>query len=137
MDLEPEQFNDQMGYVSDSNSKSSEGDCELNSSEESEHSDAVTSDNDSDDTVLDIDITPPIWTDKVEPITVPQFWFKGGPTLPDNFDVNTTRPIDYFKLFFTDELIQHIVKCTNDYARIAINKKNVEQNQIMLTNYGL
>ena len=35
---------------------------------------------------------------------------------------NTTCPIDYFKLFFTDGLIEHIVKCTNDYARIAIKK---------------
>ena len=27
------------------------------------------------------------------------------------------------KSFFTDSLIEHIVKCTNDYARIEINKK--------------
>ena len=115
MDLESEQFDDQMDYVSDSNSESSEGDYELNSSEKLEDSNTVTSGNESDDTVLDIDITPPSWTDKVEPITVPQFRFKGGPTLPDDFNVNTTRPIDYFKLFFTDGLIEHIVKCTNDY----------------------
>ena len=76
MDLESEQFDDQMDYVSDSNSESSEGDCELNSSEESEDSDTVTSGNDSDDTVPDIDITPPSWTDKVEPNTVPQFQFQ-------------------------------------------------------------
>ena len=43
--------------------------------------------------------------------------------MPDDFNVNTIHPIDYFKLFFTNELIQHIVKCTNDYACIAINKK--------------
>ena len=84
---------------------------------------AVTSDNDIDYTVPDIDITPPNWTDKVQQITLPQFRFKGGPTLPDDFDVNTTHPIDYFKLFFTDKIIQHIVNCTNDYACIAINKK--------------
>ena len=124
MDLESEQFDDQMDYVSDSNSESSEGDYELNSSEESEDSDIVTSGNDSDDTVPDIDLTLPSWTDKVEPNTVPQFQFKGGPMLPDDFNVNTTCPIDYFKLFFTDGLIEHIVKCTNDYARIAINKKH-------------
>ena len=43
--------------------------------------------------------------------------------MSDNFDQNTTHPIDYFKLFFTDSIIDHIVKCTNDYAHIAINKK--------------
>ena len=47
----------------------------------------------------------------------------GGPRLPPDFNVNTTCPIDYFKLFFTDPIIEHIVKCTNDYVRIEINKK--------------
>ena len=65
MDLESEQFDDQMDHVSDSNSKSSEGDYELNSSEELKDSDTVTSGNESDDTVPDIDITPPSWTDKL------------------------------------------------------------------------
>ena len=122
MDLEPEPVDDQMDYVSDSNTESSQSDYELNSGDESEDADIVSLDNDADDTVPDIDITPPSWTDKVEPITVLQFWFKRGPTLPDDFNLNTTQPIDYFKLFFTDRLIEHIVKCTNDYAHIAINK---------------
>ena len=47
----------------------------------------------------------------------------GGPRLPPDFNVNTTCPIDYFKLFFTDPIIEHIAKSTNDYARIEINKK--------------
>ena len=60
----------------------------------------------------------------MQTITVPPFKFSGGPKLPHDFNVDTTRPIDYFKTFFTDSIIEHIVKCTNDYARIEIHKKH-------------
>ena len=123
MEFDEEPVDDQMDYVSDSNSESSQSDYELNSGDESEDQDLADDVQITDDTVPDINRTPPAWTDKIQSITVPPFRFKGGPTLPDNCDQNTTRPIDYFKLFFTDSIIDHIVKCTNDYARIAINKK--------------
>ena len=59
----------------------------------------------------------------MQTITVPPFKFSRGPRLPHDFNVNTTHPIDYFKLFFMDSIIEHIVKCTNYYAHIEINKK--------------
>ena len=119
MEFDEEPVDDQMDYVSDSNSESSQSDYELNSGDESEDEDLDDHVQLTDNTVPDINRTPPAWTDKLQSITVPPFHFKGGPTLPDNFDQNTTHPIDYFKLFFTDSIIDHIVKCTNYYASIA------------------
>ena len=100
MEFDEEPVDDQMDYVSDSNSESSQSDYELNCGDESEDQDLADDVQITDDTVPDINRTPPAWTDKIQFITVPPFRFKGGPTLPDNFDQNTTRPIDYFKLFF-------------------------------------
>lgn len=42
-----------------------------------------------------------------------------GPQIPDN----CTKPTDFFKLFFSDELIEKIVEETNNYARNKIAKK--------------
>ena len=132
MDID-ESNNDQVNdYISDSNSESSAGDeldYELQSDEESDL-DIVFDNGNIDYTVPDIKSNPPSWTDQVQQITVPQFKFKGGPTLPGDFDVNTTRPIDYFKLFFTDSIIEHIVKCTNAYARIEIEKKTQNETEL-------
>ena len=123
MEFDEEPIDNQMDYVSDSNRESNQSDYELNSGDESEDQDLDNDVQVTDDTVPDINRTPPAWTDKLESITAPPLHFKGGSTLPDNFDENTTHPIDYFKLFFTDSIIDHNVKCTNDYAHIAINKK--------------
>ena len=90
-------------YVSDSNSESSESDYELQSNEESDLDlDSVPENGNIDFTVLDIKSDPPSWMEHVQSITVPPFKFTGGPRLPPDFNVNTTCPIDYFKLFFTD-----------------------------------
>ena len=97
---------------------------ELQLNEESDLDlDSVPKNGNIDFTVPDIKSDPPSWTEHVQSITVPPFKFMGAPRLPPDFNVNTTRPIDYFKLFFTDALILHIVKCTNDYVLIEINKK--------------
>lgn len=42
-----------------------------------------------------------------------------GPQIPDN----CTKPTDFLKLFFSDELIEKIVEKTNIYARNKIEKK--------------
>ena len=39
-----------------------------------------------------------------------------GPNLPDGFDLLQAKAIDYFQLFFTDELLSTIVQNTNSYA---------------------
>ncbi|CAK9810844.1 PiggyBac transposable element-derived protein 4 [Anthophora plagiata] len=44
-----------------------------------------------------------------------------GPQLPNN----VKEPIDYFTLYFTDELVQSIIKETNNYAKEEIRKKQL------------
>ncbi|TBU06827.1 transposase IS4 [Hamiltosporidium magnivora] len=44
-----------------------------------------------------------------------------GPQIP----VDCTKPLDFFKLFFTDELIEKIVTETNRYARNKITQKRL------------
>ncbi|XP_071054999.1 piggyBac transposable element-derived protein 4-like [Onthophagus taurus] len=46
-----------------------------------------------------------------------------GPQIPDT----CTKPIDFFKLFFTDELIIQIVEQTNNYARHKIAQKRLSK----------
>ena len=55
-------------------------------------------------------------------------FFKGppeGPNLPDGFDVLQAKAIDYFQLFFTDELLSTIVQNTNSYALWSIRNKRI------------
>ena len=52
--------------------------------------------------------SPPFTPMKLDPITNP------GPNLPKDHDLND--PIAYFRLFFTDNLIQYLVDCTNHQA---------------------
>jgi Transposase IS4 len=49
-----------------------------------------------------------------------------GPNIPSNCD----EPLDYFKLFFTDELISSIVDNTNKYANNAIKKTQLTKNSL-------
>ena len=137
MDVDAPLEDEANDYVSDSNSVSSESDYELQSNKESDLDlDSVPKNGNIDFIVLDIKSHPPSWMEHVQSIMVPPFKFTGGPRLPPDFNVNTTHPIDYFKLFFSDSLIEYIVKCTNDYARIEINKKR-RTNLITLIHSGL
>ena len=47
-------------------------------------------------------------------------------------DFQNKSPIDYFELFFDDELIDYICKMTNHYAieKNAVNWTNIEQNEM-------
>ena len=54
--------------------------------------------------------------------------FKGPPerpNLPDGFDVLQAKAIDYFQLFFTDDLLSTIVQNTNSYALWSIQNKRI------------
>ena len=109
-------------YVSDSNTESTLSNYEIQSEPGSDMDiDFETFDNDF--TVPDVKNNPPKWTENVESITVPLFHFNGGPTLPESFNTNS-KCLDYFKLFFTESLIDDIVKFTNQYAQIQIEKKH-------------
>ena len=104
MDFPAPADDDANDYVSDSNSESSESDYDLYSNEDSDF-DSDTDNGTIDFTVPDVKSNPPSWTDDVQTITVPPFKFTGGPTLPRDFNVNTTHPIDYFKLFLQMQLL--------------------------------
>ena len=58
------------------------------------------------------------WTN--EPNVVPKIKFTGTPGL--KIQMNSTQPIDFFKLFSTDDLINMMVTETNRYADQEINK---------------
>lgn len=64
----------------------------------------------------------PDWTKQFKPIHIRRFTQPQGPNLPANFD--TAGPaIDYFKLFFTDDVLQKIVRNTNKYVKYQGNVK--------------
>ena len=108
---------------SDSDSGSISSDYDFNSDSDSETLDVTgNAANNLDFTVPDVKANPPDWTQDLEPVDVPEFQKNGGPRLPDNFG-DMSNPMAYFKLFFTDKLIRDIVKNTNQYAHIEINKK--------------
>ena len=121
---------DEIDYISDSCSESSQSDYDLDLQSDNESSSDIdfgnTDTTDIDFSVPDIKANPPNWTDKIESITVPPPKSKGGPTLPAGFS-NLSRAVDYFELFFTDSLINQIVQYTNQYAQIEITKKHHTQ----------
>ena len=127
MDTDETIENDNIDYVSDSCSESSHGNYNIESDEDTSDMDIGQGDDlDIDFSVPDVKANPPKWTDNIQTITVPIPKSKGGPLLPSEFG-ETSRPVDYFQLFFTDELISDIVKFTNKYAQIQILKKKRTQ----------
>ena len=65
----------------------------------------------------------PNWTDhNLKHFQAPAADLQEGPKLPPEWD-SYSQPIDYFKLFLTEQIIDKIVKYTNSYAAIAIHKK--------------
>lgn len=72
------------------------------------------------------------WEDVTEKDDLPfSFTFKAaarivGPQISQNI----TKPLDFFKLYFTDILIDQIVKTTNEYAQIKISEKQLAKKSI-------
>ena len=66
---------------------------------------------------------PPNWRDhNLKHFKAPAANLQDGPKLPPGWD-SCSEPIDYFKLFLTEQIIDKIVEYTNSYAAIAIRKK--------------
>lgn len=55
--------------------------------------------------------------DQGPPTTIPIYNVNSGPNLPSSFH-HTTKPIDYFLLFFNDELMKYICDETNYFANL-------------------
>ena len=92
----------------------------LNLDNNSDTSPSVSDDDDDVDLcVPDLKQNPIKWTQNFQTFNVPEFTGQSGPTLPAHWDTKST-PRDYFQLFWTDDLLNNIVKYTNEYARPAI-----------------
>ena len=115
-------------YSSDESSLSSESDDEIDtdnnssSSDRDESDDNVDIDNVDPSDVPDLRANPIDWTEDLSDIYVPAFNRPSGPNLPADWNPKST-PLDYFKLFMTDDLLKDIVNQTNQYARIQIAKR--------------
>ena len=100
---------------------------------------SASSDEDSDVEIKDPDEQPPDWTcDNFRDFHVPPF--KGpapGPTLPPDFDVDTATPLQYFQLFFSDELFSQLVDDTNSYALWSIRQKQMLDHRYRDPNWSL
>lgn len=70
---------------------------------------------------------PPKWkTDNFQDFVVgPYNGPPEGPNLPAEFDATTALPVDYFKLFFTDDMMESIARNTNRYARFKIHESRI------------
>ena len=65
----------------------------------------------------------PQWRDRnFSEIDIPPFLMTSGARLPPGFPQNA-KPSDYFKLFFTERIVEDIVQFTNIYAQEATNRK--------------
>ncbi|XP_053382439.1 uncharacterized protein LOC128549543 [Mercenaria mercenaria] len=85
----------------------------------SDISDEETSDVESDDEKRIFDE----WT-RFSDITVDDFTARSGPNLPDGFDVDTAKPLDYFWLLFNAEVFADMARHTNSYARWRMEQRN-------------
>ena len=65
------------------------------------------------------------WTQDLQPIIVNPFTKAAGPNLPENFNVTTATPKDYFSLFFTEEVLSKICTNSNLYHRHCVELKHV------------
>ena len=63
---------------------------------------------------------PPNWScDNLQDFHVRDY---NGPE-PEHYNVSTARPIDYFSLYFTDEVLVTLACNTNAYAKWMIHRK--------------
>ena len=115
---------DENEYISDSNSESSFSEHSMQSEEDvmsdTEPDNAVYNNNDV--PIPNVKANPPSWTENLQGFDVPAFQQTSGPSLPEDFS-DTAHPAEYFKLFFTDKIIDSFVNYTNQYAQIHINNK--------------
>jgi hypothetical protein len=70
-----------------------------------------------DKTGLYIPSTEPNWVaDNFVSPEIPRFMRYTGPTLPMFFARQTSTPLEYFQLFFSDKVLERIVENTNNYV---------------------
>lgn len=66
-----------------------------------------------------------------EDVNVPKINFStGSKNVGPQMSVSCVEPIDFFQLFFTDQLVTNIVEQTNRYAKEKIKEKNLSKRSI-------
>ena len=72
--------------------------------------------------ILNVD---PEWTQDFSDIHVNQFTGPVGPKLGPDFDTSIATPLDYFQLFFSDEVFQRICDNTNKFKQFRVQQKQI------------
>ena len=84
-------------------------------------------DNDNEIELEDPETNPPDWKpmDFQDFFVPPYLGEPAGPNLPPHFDANVAKPVDYFTLFFMEDLLSDIVTHSNAYAKWSIRQKKL------------
>ena len=124
---------DDSGEEIDEHHEPTSGGSEIESEGENNDNDALAIDVDNlmydcrtGDEMFDILTRDPEWTESnYADIHVRQFNGPTGFNLPGDFDVEKATPIDYFQLFFSDQVLQTICDNTNKYQQFRVAQKQV------------
>ena len=75
------------------------------------------------------------WRDVTEELDIPdRIHFSVSPkVIGPQVPTDIVQPIQYFKLFFTNELVNEIIKETNNYAENVLKNKEISSNSIWET----
>ena len=77
------------------------------------------------DEMHDILNKDPEWTQNFSQIHVNQFTGPIGTNFPVNFDTTTASPLEYFQLFFSDDVFERICNNTNKFKKFRVEQKKI------------
>ena len=81
----------------------------------------------SDNNQDDFQLEEPEWiSDNFTHVDTDPFTQNIGPNLPDTFDAETATPVDYFKLFLTDDILAEVTRNSNRYASYLDGQKKLK-----------
>ena len=91
--------------------------------------DRLSMDDRTSDDMFDVLNRDPEWTQNFTDIHVKQFTGQKGSKLPPDFDVSVATPLDYFQLFFSDNIFETICKNSNNFKIFHCQQKRLIQPQ--------
>ena len=89
--------------------------------------DNLGSNNQNGDEMFDSLQKDPEWSETFLPIHVNQFNQLTGSNLPQDFNMDTASPLEYFQLFFSNEVMEKIVQNTNAYVQYSVQQKKFKK----------
>ena len=87
--------------------------------------DNLSADSRNPDDMHDILNKDPEWTQNFSQIHVNQFTGPIGTNFPVNFDTTTASPLEYFQLFFSDDVFERICNNTNKFKKFRVEQKKI------------